>query len=187
MRLAFLTLLACGALATNAFATDIYQNFIILTASDLDPVGGTFRQGGTYSGTFTVDTSDLPTGDNEVALLNVDVNTTAAPAFSAIAYTSGNITLLGTVAGVTGTLDEYTLVLVSGPQALDLSFIEVPGTFGGGEIVFASETQQLGPRLDNSGDAVAIDPAFLAPEPGSIGMGAMGLAILAGVWRRRTL
>jgi hypothetical protein len=187
MRLAFLPLLVCGALATNAFATDIYQNFIILEASDLDPVGGTFLQGGTYSGTFSVDVSDLPTGQNTVALMNVDVNTTALPGFTANAYTSGEIALIGVLTGGTENLDEYTVIFPLATDSLGLSFVEVAGTFEGGEIVFASEIQDLGSRLDKTGDAVAIDPAFLSPEPGSIGMGGLGLAILAGAWRRRNL
>src|SRR5580658_3467325 len=94
MRLSLVPLFVCGAFATNAFANDVYQNFIILEASNLSPKGGTFSQGGTFSGTFTVDVSDVPTVvGGAMALPEVDVSITAGGGAPAATYTSGLIVL----------------------------------------------------------------------------------------------
>jgi hypothetical protein len=181
---------APGALPSAVFATDIYQNFTILEASNLSGAGGTFLQGGRFYGTFTVDASDVPTVVGaSVALPAVDVSLTAGGGAPAETFTSGAIYLdaelpAGEAFAPPG---EYVLVF----SDLQLTFIEVLGTFEGGQVISADSDQSTPdgdiPRIDNSGDAVAIDPMFLAPEPGSIGMGGLGLAILAAAWRRQDL
>lgn len=193
MRLAFFRLLACGALAPSAFATDLYQNFIILEASDLSPTGGTFSLSpptrgtffGTFSGTFSVDETNFPTLAKSVNLANVDIKTSTFGSYPGTTYTSGYIVVASTLGAEGETLDEDVVVVTSGAIQLQLAFIEVPNTFAGGQIIQADEVVSFNAREDYSGDAVAIDPAFITPEPGSIGMGGMGLAILAGAWRRR--
>jgi hypothetical protein len=190
MRIALLPFLLCGVLPSSAFATDIYQNFIILEASNLSPVGGTFSQGGTFFGTFSVDTSDIPGSGASVGLTNVAVTTTGVQGIpNENTYDSGTLTLLNAFFDQALLLGNYELAFTSsnGSQ-LDLETIEVLGTFAGGQIVQATETGTGTNRNDSSGDAVLIDPAFLAPEPGSIGMGGAGLAMLGAVaWigRRR--
>jgi hypothetical protein len=187
MRLGLLSFFLYAACAPSAFATNLYQNFIILEGSGLDPIGGTFAAGGTYSGTFSVNEADLPTGSSTVSLANVDVTTTTAGTFSGTTYTNGVILLNATVSVSGETLDEYGLHFQTGTNILFLFFIEVPNTFQGGQIADANEQTLLpiGFRVDSSGDAVAIDPAFITPEPGSIGMGGTGLALLGAAWCRR--
>lgn len=195
MRFALLPFLLCGAFAPSAFATDLYQNFIILEASNLSPVGGTFLQGGTFSGTFTVDVSDVPTVvEGAIALPEVDVSITAGNGAPAATYTSGEIVFAADLSGginVVAPPAEYEIFFVNGDGSLALDFVEALGTFEGGEVIFADTIQSNSSDLpadrgDFSGDAVAIDPAFITPEPGSIGMGGAGLAMLGAVgWIQR--
>ncbi len=133
--------------------------------------------------------SDLPTAQGpSVSLGSADIKTTTFGSFHGSTYTSGTISVANTVSVAGETLDEDTVSVTLGAIAFDVVFMEVPGTFAGGQIIQAGELEtspQFNNRGDFSGDAVAIDPAFITPEPGSIGMGGMGLAILAGAWWRR--
>jgi hypothetical protein len=190
---AFFVALAIGLAAGLASASTI-QNYEIVTGSSLSPVGGTYQTGGTYSGTFSVDISQLPGASGDAALPNVDITTTSAPdvvgTFPGVTYTSGFIVGNGTATVFGLTLESYLLEF-SAQQgsipdesllSLTLAFIETPGTFVGGQIVAASEVCDpcdLGlpqSRSDLSGDAIAVDPSVVStPEPSSAITCAIGL------------
>jgi hypothetical protein len=173
------------------------QNFAIVTASDMGPAGGTFSfGGGSFSGTFSVDESDLPTLVSiGVALPAVDLvttpSTTNPPTFLGATYTSGTMYYGGevyTVAGVSfmQPCAEYGIEFSTSYsyEHVWLYFISTPGSFEGGQILLAEEESQGVLRTDSSGDAVALDPAFLAPEPWTTAT--CGFSLLAiGLYRRR--
>ena len=154
----------------------------------MSPAGGTFSGagGGTFSGTFTVDVSEI--SSLPAALTNVDVTTTGLLANpNEITYSVGTLNMVSAFFDGALLLGNYQLAFTSSNSTLDLNLVEQVGTFAGGEILQALETGGGANRNDIAGDAVLIDPAFVAPEPGSIGMGGMGLAILGGVWWRKAL
>ena len=180
---------ALGIAAASASASTI-QNFEILTASDLSPIGGTFNDGGTFGGTFSVDISQLPSVvGNDVALPAVDITTTAGTVLPGANYTSGRIIDSGTDTAFGIELQVYQLQFVNldlvQVQLFTLNFVEVPGTFAGGQIFAANETfAGVGQRQDLSGDAIAVDPALAAPEPWSFTPCALGLLAIC-LFRRR--
>jgi hypothetical protein len=164
-------------LSTSSASADTIQNFEIVTASNLSPIGGTFNDGGTFGGTFSVDLSSLPTVPGPIPLPAVDITTSSTTMFAGSNYISGVLLDGGTASFFGLTLQEYGLELFGVSDSLDLVFVELPGTFTGGQIIQASEVDFLENRLeriDNSGDAIAVDPA-LVPEPWSATTCALGL------------
>src|SRR5262249_18076780 len=138
MRISFIALTA--ALCAAVASASTIQNFEIVTASDLNPIGGTFDDKATFGGTFSVDLSQLPKGGG-TALPAVQITTTNG-LFSGITYTSGDIIDNGsdTIFGLT--LESYVLhfrTSDAGIYTLNLEFIDIPGTFTGGQIVSAIE------------------------------------------------
>jgi len=188
----FFVAAALGFTAASASA-DIIQNFVIVTASDYSTVGGTLDLGNTFGGTFSVDISTLPGDGDEATLPAVDAWTTAIPAYGVpfVDYDYGLILnyvddCLGDEGCGPGmrqaNLVMYELVLSNASsEYLDLYVAEVTGTFVGGQIIAASE----GGDYDYSGDAVAVDPDVLSPEPGTFAMLLGGAALLGlGLARR---
>jgi hypothetical protein len=174
-------------LSTSSASADTIQNFEIVTASNLSPIGGTFNDGGTFGGTFGVDISTLPSVPGPIPLPAVDI-TTSSTGFPGSNYNRG-IVLDGGTASLFGlTLQEYVLVFFANvtDSSLDLTFVDLPGTFTGGQIIQASEVDpplDNIERTDNSGDAIAVDPN-LVPEPWSAATCALGLLAI-GLFRRR--
>ena len=220
--------LALLSLSARPASGGTIANFIIVQAIGLSTAGGTFDYpGGTFSGTFSIDESTLPTKLSQFAILPAaDVSTTsdAGGLYGPFHYTFGFILLESIVppGGSVGTRelenvsrtillwagdfpapahpafregeDKYEIELfmpvpgVSPPvytSQLRLYFIEPGSVFDGGPIFWADENAY---RYDRSGDAVALDPAFLTsgtPEPATWALAMTGLTLLVARKTRR--
>jgi hypothetical protein len=185
---------ALGLAAVSASAANIHA-FVIVRASDLSPIGGEWEVGpGTFGGTFAVDLDTLPTHEGGyTSLAAFDITTTGTDnlGLPAIAdhYTSATLTWLDTI-------PSWNLVVWdisawgSGGGNFYFQFANVEGTFAGGQAIWAAEhlfiTPVVGPmRYDGLGSALAIDPVFVTPEPGTPIMFFAGLALLGAVGRNR--
>ncbi len=183
--------------AVTASASNV-KNFEILTAADLSPAGGTFVvqgvPGGMYFGTFSVDLDTLPTTVTATApLVAASITTTAAQTafgdFPTTTYTGGFIEDFGTVRVQNLEIEEYFIQFIAGTETFGLEFLNIPGTFVGGQIISAAdaiEVPTLITRFDMTGDAIAVDPALATPEPSAFPIAALILAAAFGfTWRRR--
>jgi len=150
-------------------------SFVIIN-SNLTTFGGTFPGGGTYSGTFSFDTSAIPLSSaGALNLTSVNVVTTPQHVGANPLTDFGATYTLGQVFKVQTTIfnqpvDFVVVRLSSVGSALDLNFLEAPNSFVGGQIFSAIETSLvgsvIGQRMDRSGVTLALDPA-LVPEPAS--------------------
>ena len=196
--------LALLSLSARPASGGTIANFIIVQAIGLSTAGGTFDYpGGTFSGTFSIDESTLPTKLSQFAILPAaDVSTTsdAGGLYGPFHYTFGFILLEsivppgGSSANLLVAEDKYEIELfmpvpgVSPPvytSQLRLYFIEPGSVFDGGPIFWADENAY---RYDRSGDAVALDPAFLTsgtPEPATWALAMTGLTLLVARKPRR--
>jgi hypothetical protein len=196
--------LALLSLSARPASGGTIANFIIVQAIGLSTAGGTFDYpGGTFSGTFSIDESTLPTKLSQFAILPAaDVSTTsdAGGLYGPFHYTFGFILLEsivppgGSSANLLVAEDKYEIELfmpvpgVSPPvytSQLRLYFIEPGSVFDGGPIFWADENAY---RYDRSGDAVALDPAFLTsgtPEPATWALAMTGLTLLVARKTRR--
>jgi hypothetical protein len=123
-----------------------------------------------------------------------DITTTAGGSWLGARYHGGGFFRL-TVFQVGGVNLEEDKILVDGQDAsgrnlaLELYFIEVRGTFVGGQIVKAAELDQrtgfILERDDLSGQALAVDPALVAPEPATWGCCLLALVALGFVSKCR--
>jgi hypothetical protein len=162
------------------------SNFEIVNAS-LGATGGIFSAGpdapGNYFGTFSLDTSliSIP----EIELSSVDIWTTPSGSFSGEHYTSGFFEVISTfvVPSTTLSLDRDVISFVnSSTAALSLVFVELHGTFVGGQIDTAEEGSSRPReviRSDSSGQALAVDPVLASPEPAACGFCLLGAAAIA--------
>jgi hypothetical protein len=196
--------LALLSLSARPASGGTIANFIIVQAIGLSTAGGTFDYpGGTFSGTFSIDESTLPTKLSQFAILPAaDVSTTsdAGGLYGPFHYTFGFILLEsivppgGSSANLLVAEDKYEIELfmpvpgVSPPvytSQLRLYFVEPGSVFDGGPIFWADENAY---RYDRSGDAVALDPAFLTsgtPEPATWALAMTGLTLLVARKTRR--
>jgi hypothetical protein len=162
------------------------SNFEIVNAS-LGATGGIFSAGpdapGNYFGTFSLDTSLIST--LEIQLSSVDIWTTPSGSFSGEHYTSGFFQVISTfvVPSTTLSLDRDVISFVnSSTAALSLVFVELHGTFVGGQIDTAEEGSSRPReviRSDSSGQALAVDPVLASPEPAAWGFCLLGAAAIA--------
>ena len=176
LRLNSLALAGALTLTVSSAPASTIQNFEIVTAAGLSPTGGVFNDNATFAGTFSVDLSQLPTGGADALLPAVQI-VTSNGLLTGEPYTAGDIVDNGTATVFGVTLQSYLLHMRAqdgiNAYTLNLEFVDVPGTFTGGQIVSAVEvcrpcddnkTLRL-ERDDSSGDALAVDPALAAPEP----------------------
>src|SRR5260221_153457 len=162
--------------------------FEIVNAS-LGATGGIFNAGpdapGNYFGTFSLDTSLIPTQGSGIPLSSVDVWTTPSGSFSGAHYTSGVLLVISTfLVPSTSSLRLDRDVISFGNETTDLSllFVELHGTFVGGQIDIAEEGFGRSASLirsDFSGQALAVDPALATPEPATWGFFLLGAAAIA--------
>ena len=194
-------LLCVMEIFTAAASAGTIANFVIVSASDLSPVGGAFTTAygdiqilGTFSGSFTVDLSALPGSGSSAPLLSANIVTYFDDASICHEYTAGMLSGTAFTSPRGTPLVEWLLDFADGSHELQLYFDNVAGTFVGGQVVYAKESFSYGTgpgrvsgyRTDASGDALALDPEFLAPEPGSLFTMLSGAALLGvGGWKRR--
>lgn len=185
--MALLALALGGSLSASQLQTfEIYS-----TASPFSSTGGTLNDGGSYSGTFTLDVSQIPSLSNggSFSLSSWDITLTAGTLFGAQQYSSS-------LPGQSATFEIHEESVASLPVDLDviyffapndtsifsLVFVEPNGTFSGGIIQEAKQSKSKKARTDTSGSAMALDPAQMAPEPGTqstlLGGMAVGFALL---------
>jgi len=142
---------------------------------------------GNYYGTFSLDTSLIPTQGSGIPLSSVDVWTTPSGSFSGAHYTSGVLLVISTfLVPSTSSLMLDRDVIGFGNSSTDLSlsllFVELHGTFVGGQIDAAQEEFGRSSSLirkDSSGQALAVDPALASPEPATWGSFLLGTAAIA--------
>jgi hypothetical protein len=209
MRIQFLSvlMLSCGIAASAA----TIQDFAIVNSSSLSITGGQFTSGGgTFSGSFQVDVSQItPDGSRtEFSLASWDIFVTGPPGFgftmefnpsngnaSFIAQTEQNLSNLGFPDPGFAQVDSVLFQQRVGDDIfqLTLSMIEPAGFFRGGVVLQATDTETgLGSPpfqttiSDRFGTGLIVDPAVLAPEPGCGLLLAAGLGLIAAGLRRRS-
>ncbi len=194
----FLFAAALGLLTISAPAGTV-QNFVIVSASNLSPTGGVFDapDGGRYLGSFAVDQATLPTQTGiNVPLVAFDVTVTASAAnpsaFPGAQYrpdlgSLGWIALAGTFTDPFSdqALASWGVEFWSSGDIFLMEFVNVESTFTGGQVIFAYERRGSPFRTDTHGSALALDPLFLAPEPGTLVTMLGGAALLCLAERRR--
>ena len=181
-------------IAGAPFAAGSVVTFEIVS-STMNPAGGTFDGGGNYFGTFSFDTSLIPTAvDNAFPLTSVDVTTTAFGAAKGEHYTVGTFALEATftdpVSEVPYDADHiFFSDAASIFNSLEITLIERHGTFAGGQISDAMAAQPAVPslliRFDTSGQALLVDPALATPEPATWSYFILGVAAIAVSRARR--
>ena len=196
MRIHILSFLmvSCGL---SASGTNIV-NFEIVNSSSFSSTGGIFTSGGgTFYGEFQLDVSKIPANGSATGydLTSWDVFTTGP---------AGTIEFKpGTSSGVFDVTAEQNIPLIgnaqvdalvfdanAGQDTLQLLFIEPVGYFRGG-IVFDATAQDANGRLppfnmsDLTGTGFVLDPAVIAPEPGSGLLLAAGAGVLLIIRRLR--
>lgn len=207
MRIQLLSLLmvSWGISARGANILD----FEIVNSSSLGVSGGVFTSGGgTYSGSFQVDVSQIPQDGSraEFNLTSWDIFVTGPPelgfnlefnpsngAGSLIVETEENLTNLGFPNYGFVQVDSILVQRTVGNDVfqLALSMLEPVGTFRGGVVLDARDTDtSFGSPpsqfalSDLYGTGLVVDPALLAPEPGHGLLLAAGLGFIAAVRRR---
>jgi hypothetical protein len=203
IRLLSLLVLSWGISARGATILD----FEIVNGSSLGVSGGLFTSGGgTYSGSFQVDVSQIPPGGSRIdfPLTSWDIFTTGPSQFdmefvpsnsngSFIAQTEQNLTNLGFPNFGFVQVDSILLQRTVGDNVfqLTLSMLEPVGKFRGGVVLDATDTEtnfvsqpSQFTLSDVFGTGLVIDPALVAPEPGGGLLLAAGLGLFAAVRRR---
>jgi MYXO-CTERM domain-containing protein len=207
IQLLSLLMLSWGIAASGA----TIENFVIVNSSSLSVSGGQFTSGGggTYSGTFQVDTSQIhPDGTRaDFDLTSWDIFVTTPPELgftlefnpsngpaSFVAQTEQSFQNLGPdwdFAQVDSVIFQRMVGQVE--FALTLSMLEPAGFFRGGVVLEASDLEtsfgsppsQTG-ISDLLGTGLVVDPAVLAPEPGCGLLLAAGLGLVAAGRRRHS-
>jgi hypothetical protein len=162
-------------IAGAPFAAGSIVTFEIVSSS-LGASGGAFNGEGNYFGTFSLDTSLLPTKAlNAFTLSSVDVTTTASNGAPGEHFTAGMFGLEEVFADPMSHIqyDSDSVIFdtgsIGGLSNLELTLIELHGTFAGGQISEAEDIEEGGLtlvlRLDTSGRALLVDPALVTPEP----------------------
>lgn len=198
MRIPLLSLLtlSCGFSASGA----TIEMFEIINSSSLSVSGGVFTSGGggTFSGTFEVDVSQIPPDGSRIDFpltsydifvkgagqpFNMEFNSSNGFG-SFIAQTEQNLTNLGFPNFGFAQVDSILVQQIVGQNVfqLTLSMLEPAGRFRGGVVLDATDTMTSfgGPPFqetlsDLSGTGLIVDPAVLAPEP------ACGILLAAGL------
>jgi hypothetical protein len=150
-------------IAGAPFAAGSIATFAIVSTS-LGLTGGVFDTGGSYFGTFSLDTS-------LGALISADITTTPFGAFPGEHFTAGLWGVEGTFTDPTSKVqyDSDRIVFFNQiPISLELTLLQRHGTFVGGQISDVTEVESEFPslvRYDTSGRALLVDPALVSPEP----------------------
>lgn len=199
-------MVACGISASGG----AIQNFEIVNSSSLSVTGGEFTSGGggTYSGTFQVDASQIPPGGSrtDFGLTTWDIVVGGPPESgfslefdpsngngSFIAQTEQNFTNLGFPNYGFAQVDSVLFQRIVGQDVfqLTLSMLEPVGLFRGGVVLEASDTETSfgsppfqATLSDLFGTGLIVDPALVAPEPGCGLLLAAGLGLIAASRRR---
>jgi len=178
------------------------ENFTIVNSTSLSFVGGVFSGGGSYWGSFQLDTSQIPS-DGTGATINLtsfDVFTSGpadvefAPALGALAsLVVGHATTYPLLGSESVDQIEFLAPAPGGGINLTLSLLEPQGDFHGGLVDNATETQfnletemDVFQVTDTSGSALVLDPAVLTtPEPATISSLAIGLVVWTARHRHR--
>jgi hypothetical protein len=172
-------------IAGAPFAAGSIATFAIVSTS-LGLTGGVFDTGGSYFGTFSLDTS-------LGALISADITTTPFGAFPGEHFTAGLWGVEGTFTDPTSKVqyDSDRIVFFNQiPISLELTLLQRHGTFVGGQISDVTEVESEFPslvRYDTSGRALLVDPALVSPEPVTWIYCLLGVAAiaLARSYRRR--
>jgi len=179
---------------------DTIENFVILNSSNPSVSGGTFFRGGTYSGSFSVDTSLIPSNGNRamfslhtfdiaIAVPTLNIDAGFSPAIGATATFDAEAAL--DIGGSFPSLIQVDNIEFHGfaGAMLDVLLIEPVGIFQGGLVAFAQGQGPFGGVFfDVSGSAIVIDPAVVpTPEPNVGLLLAGGLCLFAGLAKRRVL
>jgi PEP-CTERM motif-containing protein len=188
LRLAAFFLTLAGA----PFAAGSVVTFEIVNSS-MNPAGGVFNSGGNYYGTFSFDTSLIPSQvDTASTLSAVDITTTASGASEGDHYTAGQFALEAMFTDPTSNVqyDSDHIAFFSGfIPFFEITLIEKHGTFVGGQISDVSEIEPGVPgpsiRLDTSGKALLVDRALATPEPATWSYLILGVAAIAVSRARR--
>jgi hypothetical protein len=167
------------------FAAGSIATFAIVSPS-LVLTGGVFDTGGSYFGTFSLDTS-LP------ALISVDITTTPFGAYPGEHYTAGIWGVEGTFTDPTSEIQydsDRVFFFNHVPINLELTLLQRHGTFVGGQISDVTGLESVNPPLarnDTSGRALLVDPTLVSPEPVTWIYCLLGVAAiaLARSYRRR--
>jgi MYXO-CTERM domain-containing protein len=202
-----LLILSCGMSASAANVVD----FVIVNSSSLSASGGVFTSGGggTFSGSFQVDVSQIPPGGSrtQFPLTSWDIFITGPPQLgfnmefnpsngsaSFVAQTEQSFAGLGPNPDFLQT-DSVIFQRIVGQDVfqLILSMLEPAGFFRGGVVLEAVDTdtnfgvpQSQTSMSDLLGTGLVVDPAILAPEPGCGLLLAAGLGLIAAGRRRRS-
>lgn len=207
MRIRLLSLLMLSW-AISASGANILD-FEIINSSSLGVSGGIFTSGGgTYSGSFQVDVSQIPPGGSrtDFSLTSWDIFATGPSQYgfdmefdpansngSFIAQTEQNLTNLGFPNYGFVQVDSVLFQRTVGDDVyqLALSMLEPVGSFRGGVVLDATDSDTGFAGLpfqftlsDVFGTGTVIDPALLAPEPGGGLLLAAGLTLIAAARRR---
>jgi hypothetical protein len=187
-----LALVLGGSLNASQLETFAIYN----SANSFAPAGGTFSDGGSFYGTFTLDLSQIAKlgAGGQLSLSSWDITTTTGTNFSGTEYSSspvetGYVTVIPVdVGGLLGTVDEDVIQLTSqSGEFLGLFFLEPLGYFPGGVVQLAEEGDQgsSGPfsRTDITGSAMALDPEP-TPEPTTQSTLPGGVAVFFFLWAR---
>jgi hypothetical protein len=174
------------------------ENFEIINSTSLSTAGGQFNGGETYSGSFSLDVDPTSADVFDLGIASFDiffagpVNAELSPAIGAFGFYS-NFPATGSP-GLPVSLTQAEIFfqgIFSPPDgstaqqiALTLDLIQPQGaTFHGGLVLsarlvdFADKTPVID-AFDASGSALIVDPAVLAPEPGSAWFAAGGIGLL---------
>jgi hypothetical protein len=200
MRIQLLSLLLLSGGISAGAAT--LQDFVIVNSTSLSDSGGIFTSGGgTFSGQFQVDVSQIPPGGNSAALqlaswdifvtgpgtFNVEFAPGVGSGSNLIVEASQNLPGLGNFQ-----IDALVFTREVGTDVfqLTLSMAEPVGFFRGGVVIDAVVADHAGippsttTMSDVFGTGLVVDPAILAPEPGCGLFLAGGLSLIAAGRRR---
>ena len=179
---------------------DTIEDFVIQNSSNPSVPGGTFFEGGTYSGSFSLDTSQIPSNSSSIPLLTFDIVINVAPFINAdLSPANGSVANWRTFPVANNSTLPFPLqgdlITFDGPGVgvggFELWLLEPPGTFHGG-LVYLAQVQDITgfDYFDISGSAIVIDPALVpaptpTPEPNCGLLLAGGVCLFAGIRRKR--